>query len=404
MLGPILVASVLLAALVAGLLVRRSASPAATPRRVGRSPSPVLRSGPAPKPAPIFDVAPFLKVAMAHPGVFHDLPPGVLARRLAPLHPLPVEGADGLKGGMQVERFRVFTGAPVADELEGGRYLPDPEDVTAVNVAIAAGQPLLLTGEPGCGKSALARAVAHELGLGEVLSYHVRSDSRPRDTLYTFDGVRRFYDAQVQDVRAKDPKYYIELQALGVAIENGVRGHQRAVLIEAIDQAGRDFPGGLLDPLQHLRFRVEETFEEYASPIKPLIFVTSNGERALPEAFLRRCVVHEMRFPGDPERLSRIVEARLGSDLPGGLAWAASDRLLALRGALDEWEKVPGVGELLAWSRALVSGIEEGEVRVEGLLGAAPHALPYAQALIKSGADRRALAALGEAVEEGLRK
>src|SRR5262245_29946107 len=121
----------------------------------------------------------------------------------------------------------------------GDPFLPSDDLVVAVNTALAAEQPLLVTGEPGTGKTSLAFAIARQLGGEDVLAFHTRSDHQAKDILYTFDSLRRLYDAQVKDPRAKHPECYIRLQALGAAIASG---RPRVVLIDEIDKAPRDFP------------------------------------------------------------------------------------------------------------------------------------------------------------------
>ena len=134
---------------------------------------------------------------------------------------------------------------------ESGVYLADPELVEAVNVALTVGQPLLLTGEPGCGKTRLAWSIAEELELGEPLTFFTRSDSRAQNLLYTFDAVRRFYDIEVKDNRATDPNNYVDYGPLGTAI---VENRRRVVLIDEIDKAPRDFPNDLLNELDRMVF------------------------------------------------------------------------------------------------------------------------------------------------------
>ena len=145
--------------------------------------------------------------------------------------------------------------AAVQNRGETGRYLADPKLVTAVNTALAVEQPLLVTGEPGTGKTMLAWSIATELGLGPVLEFHTRSDNQARDTLYDFDYLLRFYHAQTRDARAENLESYIRWQALGEAIRSET---PRVVLIDEVDKAPRDFPNDLLDELDRMEFRVPE--------------------------------------------------------------------------------------------------------------------------------------------------
>jgi MoxR-like ATPase len=265
---------------------------------------------------------------------------------------------------------------------EEGRYLADPEVVEAVNIAIAVGQPLLLTGEPGCGKTRLAWSVAHELGLGEPLQFYTRSTSRAQDLLYRFDAVRRFHDIQSGAARAADPKNYVRLEALGIAIQSGER---RVVLIDEIDKAPRDFPNDLLTELDRMRFTIEELDERkpIESAARPIVIITSNSERQLPLPFLRRCVFHHIEFPAT-EKLAAIVRERLGTALPleASVVTTAIARFEEVR-SLPALRKQPATGELLAWVHVLhARGVDAATLRAAPL-----RSLPLWQALLKDRED-----------------
>ncbi len=270
-----------------------------------------------------------------------------------------------------------------------GKYLADSGLVDVVNIALRVGQPLLVTGEPGCGKTRLAWSVAEELKLGEPLTFFTRSDSRAQDLLYSYDAVLRFYDIQAgQDEnreRAADPKNYINYEALGRAILDQEK--RRVVLIDEIDKAPRDFPNDLLNELDNMEFEIKEipeTREERIRKAKyrPVVIITSNSERQLPLPFLRRCVFYHVRFP-DEEKLRRIIEERLGGyDLDGGLIQAAVEKFRQVR-EIKGLMKKPATGELLAWALAL----HLGSVTAEVLRGVKLKALPAWQALLKDRDD-----------------
>lgn len=249
--------------------------------------------------------------------------------------------------------------------FEGDVYLPAPGVATAVNAAIALGRPLLVAGEPGCGKTALAYSVAKRLGLGEPLRFNAHAESRWQDFLYSFDAVRRLYDAQVAEKGSGVPaQNYVKLTALGKAISERSRS---VILLDEVDKAPRDFTNGLLPVFEgDLRFTIAETgtsFEWDVAPEKrPIIIITSNQERVLPDPFLRRCVFQYLEFP-TAEELEAIVRRHLGeSGIKGhaDLVRHAADRLAALRATHGaEFEKNPGTSELIDWVRVLIADARE---------------------------------------------
>ncbi|OKH47367.1 AAA family ATPase [Scytonema sp. HK-05] len=261
-------------------------------------------------------------------------------------------------------------------------YLPDDKLVEAVNLAIALGRPLLLQGEPGCGKTRLAYAVAYALGLPLEVSY-IKSTSRAQDLLYTYDAVNRLYDAQLgaEGQRSRDIRNYIQLGPLGRAIARAQYGRRSVVLIDEIDKADLDFPNDLLWELDRLEFRVTEAPEIYYAvgknpALRPIVFVTHNEEKALPTAFLRRCIFHYVEFPETEEDLQQVLATHEISNPE--LSKKAIEVLLKLRDI--NLTKPPGLSELLDW----VGYLKAVETPVEEL-----DKLPYLGALLKQEIDRQ---------------
>jgi MoxR-like ATPase len=260
--------------------------------------------------------------------------------------------------------------APVVRAGQRGRYLADPRLVRAVNTALAVEMPLLVTGEPGCGKTELAWSVASELGLGEVLAFHTRSDHQARDVLYAFDHLRRLFDVQAGERAAiEDLERYVSYRPLGEAIKGG---RQRVVLIDEIDKAPRDFPNDLLDEIDQMAFSVAETgrrFPQSGQAVRPVVIITSNSERQLPEAFLRRCVFHRIDEPTG-ERLRQILRERVPDERLGeDLMEAAIGRFRQLREMKKDGhglDKAPATAELIAWVKVLLrAGVPAAQVQKE---------------------------------------
>src|SRR5260370_22636524 len=173
------------------------------------------------------------------------------------------------------------------------KYLPSPALEAAVNCALALERPLLVRGAPGAGRTQIAEAIAAGLGL-RLIFWPVKSTTRAQDGLYVYDTVQRLYDSRFGDGDVKDIRRYIKYGPLGQAFSS----HQRVVLlIDEIDKADLEFPNDLLHELDRMRFSVSETGDEIVAREPPVVVITSNAEKALPDAFLRRCVFHFIEVP-----------------------------------------------------------------------------------------------------------
>jgi len=264
---------------------------------------------------------------------------------------------------------------------EKGKYLAGPDLVTAVNTALTIEQPLLVVGESGTGKTMLAWSIASELGLLPVLEFHTRSDHRASDLLFKIDNLHRFYDATIQDPRAKSFENYVKWQPLGEAIRSET---QCVVLIDEIDKAPRDFPNDLLDEIDKMEFRLPELSDRaFRATERPIVVITSNNERQLPEPFLRRCVFHRIEFPNDAE-LCAILRQRLGHlQLEDKLIEAAVNRFVALRDDALRLEKKPATGELISWLKLLI----KARVHPARLAATPLRDLPFPGTLVKNNGD-----------------
>ncbi len=275
--------------------------------------------------------------------------------------------------------------------------------IEAVNLALYLKRPLLVEGEPGCGKTCLAYAVAWELGLPRLPCY-VRSTSRAQDMLYTYDHLMRLYDIQSEAAKGEravmpDKQKHLTLQGLGRAIEMAGKGLQSVVLIDEIDKADFDFPNDLLAVLEEWKFTINETGDAYNALDAdgeaiderrrnlPLVIITSNREKELPGPFLRRCLYYFITFP-DKEALDEIVDAHFPNERTT-LFDIAVQKFIRLREHQDiQWRKPPGTSELLDWIRALKRDPKNGG-KSDGELKSAPlKRLPYVEALVKNRDDR----------------
>lgn len=263
---------------------------------------------------------------------------------------------------------------------ESGGYLPDSGLVDAVNVSLLLGQPLLLTGEPGVGKTQLAYSIAWELGFNPPLKFETKSTSVARDLFYTYDALGRFHAAQTTATNYADIDY-LTYNALGIAIirantesavaqwlpENFLHGGQQrsVVLIDEIDKAPRDFPNDVLNEVEGMYFRIPELGNvkvEAEETMKPILVITSNSEKQLPDAFLRRCIYYNIPFP-ETERLKQIVETRVGHLIRDKNQFFVDvlDLFYALRSPNNGLHKKPSTAELLGWLAVLSEFVTESD-------------------------------------------
>jgi len=262
----------------------------------------------------------------------------------------------------------------VFDQFQGtASYIASEELRHAVNVAVALARPLLVRGEPGTGKTLLAENLAAALEL-PLIRWHVKSTTKARDGLYVYDTVARLHDSRFGDTgNVRDIARYIKLGPLGEALAAPSRV---VLLIDEIDKADLEFPNDLLHELDAMRFRIDETGRDVAAVERPIVVITSNNEKELPDAFLRRCVFHYIQFPSR-DLMAEIVKVH-HPDITDRVLDNALEVFFGLR-ATPRLRKKPSTSELIDWICALKkAGVDLG--RVSG-------GIPFLGTLLKTEQD-----------------
>jgi len=261
-------------------------------------------------------------------------------------------------------------------------YIAAPELMQTVNVAVALGRPLLIKGEPGTGKTMLAYSIAQGLDM-PFITWNIKSTTKAQDGLYVYDTVQRLYDGQFGDHDVADIGHYIRLGKLGEAFASPERA---ILLIDEIDKADLEFPNDLLWELDLMEFYIPETKETIKAVHRPIVIITSNAEKELPDAFLRRCVFHFIEFP-DTAMMRRIVKVHQ-PQLADKLLEQALDAFYWLRD-VSGLQKKPSTSELIDWVQALaMGGADPKQLRER---------LPFLGVLLKKDKDvERALQAAGD--------
>ena len=255
-------------------------------------------------------------------------------------------------------------------------YIVAPHLQDAVNVSIALQKPLLVRGEPGTGKTLLAEAIAKNLGLN-LICWHVKSTSKAGEGLYTYDTVQRLNDSRFAEGNVSDIKQYIKMGPLGQAFQSP---EQTVVLIDEVDKADIEFPNDLLHELDAMAFTVVETGETVQAQTRPIFVITSNAEKELPDAFLRRCIFHYIEFP-DSDQMREIIEVH-HPNLDRNLLDLCLQKFYWLR-EQDEIRKRPSTSELIDWISALIKGgIDPKEVK---------KSLPFSGVLLKKETDMQSI-------------
>ena len=256
-------------------------------------------------------------------------------------------------------------------------YIATEDLKVAVNAAVTLERPLLIKGEPGTGKTELAKQIAKGLGL-EIIEWNIKSTTKAQQGLYEYDAVSRLRDSQLGEQRVHDVRNYIRKGKLWQAFE---ADKKVVLLIDEIDKADIEFPNDLLQELDKMEFYVYETGDTIVAKQRPIVVITSNNEKELPDAFLRRCFFHYIRFP-DTETLKMIVKVHHG-EIKESLLTTALTQFFELRGQ-PGIKKKPSTSEVLDWLKLLLAeDLSPEDIKRDG-----PNALPKLHgALLKNEQD-----------------
>ena len=258
-------------------------------------------------------------------------------------------------------------------EFRGSQnYVADDELLRAVNIAMVLQKPLLIKGEPGTGKTMLAQAISQALDK-ELVIWNIKSTTKAQDGLYVYDTVQRLYDSQFGGEGVDDIGKYIKLGKLGEAFS---RDKQVILLIDEIDKADLEFPNDLLWELDKMEFYIPETKQTVKAKVRPVVIITSNAEKELPDAFLRRCIFHYIEFP-NAEMMEKIIRVHF-DQLDDKLLQQVLETFYEIRD-LRGLQKKPSTSEVIDWIQALqIGGIAPERIAKE---------IPFAGALLKKNED-----------------
>ena len=253
-----------------------------------------------------------------------------------------------------------------------GEYIASEELMASVNIAAALEKPLLIKGEPGTGKTMLAKAVSEALGK-KLIVWNIKSTTKAQEGLYTYDTIQRLYDGQFGNEGVDDIARYIKLGKLGEAFDSE---DQVVLLIDEIDKADLEFPNDLLWELDQMEFYIYETKRTVKAKHRPIVIITSNAEKELPDAFLRRCIFHYIDFPNEA-LMEEIVKTHF-PDIEETLLKNAMQVFYDIR-SYSLLRKKPATSELIDWLNAMmIGGVDPEKIKAE---------LPFVGVLIKKDED-----------------